>query len=84
MNYDKPLTESELQNLREMVSRRGKREPLQQIIGKVYFYNSEILVNKNVIVPRQETELLVETAIFEIKKRNEPVNILDIVPVRAV
>jgi release factor glutamine methyltransferase len=46
--------------LRELVKRRGRREPLQHITGSISFCGFEIAVNRNVLVPRPETELLAE------------------------
>lgn len=60
LNFERTLTSKELDDLREWVTRRGQREPLQHIIGSTCFWGLEISVNKNVLVPRPETELLAE------------------------
>lgn len=60
LNFERALTPKELDELRELVRRRGQREPLQQIIGSTSFCGLELSVNKNVLVPRPETELLAE------------------------
>jgi len=60
LNFGRELSEAELHTLREMVKRRGQREPLQHIIGSTSFCGLEIAVNRNVLVPRPETELLAE------------------------
>ncbi len=60
LNFERPLTPNELDELRELVRRRGQREPLQQIVGSTSFCGLELAVNKNVLVPRPETELLAE------------------------
>lgn len=60
LNFERPLTPKELDELRELVRRRGQREPLQQIVGSTSFCGLELSVNKNVLVPRPETELLAE------------------------
>ncbi|MDB6021736.1 MAG: protein-(glutamine-N5) methyltransferase, release factor-specific, partial [Pedosphaera sp.] len=60
LNFDRELTPKELDELRAMVTRRGQREPLQQIVGSTSFWGLEIAVNANVLVPRPETELLAE------------------------
>jgi len=60
LNFERVLTEPETDGLRELVKRRGNREPLQHIIGSTSFCGCEIVVNRNALVPRPETELLAE------------------------
>ncbi len=77
LNFDRPLSENEKELYRQYLSRRSKFEPLQYILGFTEFFGLKIFVNKNVLIPRPETELLVETIIEKNKKRNG-LNILDI------
>jgi release factor glutamine methyltransferase len=77
LKFDQPLKEDEIKIYREYIRRRGKFEPLQYITGSVEFYGLEFKVNKSVLIPRQETEILVETIISCIKEK-EDINILDI------
>ena len=67
-------------NLEEAIKRLEKGEPVQYIIGDVDFYGNIIKVNKNVLIPRRETEELVEKTIERIKKifPDENINIIDI------
>ncbi|MDR0516280.1 MAG: peptide chain release factor N(5)-glutamine methyltransferase [Fibromonadaceae bacterium] len=60
LNFDRPLSETELAKLRPMVARRAKREPLQHILGNVNFRGHEIKCDKRALVPRQETELIID------------------------
>jgi release factor glutamine methyltransferase len=62
LNFERNLTEPELEKSREWIKRRSQREPLQQIIGSTSFCGLEIAVNRHVLVPRPETELLAEHA----------------------
>lgn len=62
LNFDRVLTESELDAVRQMVRRRGQREPLQQILGSASFCGLELALTPAVLVPRPETELLAERA----------------------
>lgn len=60
LNFERSLAPVELDALRELVKRRGQREPLQHIVGSTSFCGLEIAVNRHVLVPRPETELLAE------------------------
>jgi release factor glutamine methyltransferase len=60
LNFERVLTPAETDALRELVKRRGLREPLQHIVGSTSFCGFEIAVNRHALVPRPETELLAE------------------------
>ena len=60
LNFERVLTETELSALRELVKRRGQREPLQHLTGSTSFCGLEMAVNRHALVPRPETELLAE------------------------
>jgi release factor glutamine methyltransferase len=60
LNFERALSTSETDALREFVKRRGQREPLQHIVGSTSFCGYEIAVNRHALVPRPETELLAE------------------------
>jgi release factor glutamine methyltransferase len=60
LNFERTLSDAEVNTLREMVRRRGEREPLQHIVGSACFCGLEIAVNRHVLVPRPETEILAE------------------------
>jgi release factor glutamine methyltransferase len=62
LNFERLLTEPELEKLRDFVKRRANREPLQHIIGSTNFCGLDFLVNKSVSIPRPETEILAERA----------------------
>ena len=62
LNFEQKLTSANLETVRELVRRRGNREPLQHIIGSTSFCGFEIKVNRHVLVPRPETEMLAERA----------------------
>ncbi len=58
--FERPLTEDELDVCRKNLIRRSKGEPLQYIKGSLEFYGCTIKVTKDVLIPRQETEILVD------------------------
>ncbi len=60
LNFERKLTEPELDSLRKLVQQRGQREPLQHLIGSTSFCGLEMAVNRHVLIPRPETELLAE------------------------
>jgi release factor glutamine methyltransferase len=75
LNFDKPLSESELAAYRGMVGRRGKREPLQYILGSQEFMGLDFQVTPAVLIPRHDTEVLVTEGV---KRGGEARSILDI------
>jgi release factor glutamine methyltransferase len=62
LNFERVLTAGELDALRILVQRRGQREPLQYIVGSTSFCGIELAVDRRVLIPRPETELLAERA----------------------
>ena len=60
LNFDRVLTTSEVDGYRELILRRSQREPLQYIVGSTSFCGLEFALNRHVLIPRPETELLAE------------------------
>jgi len=68
--FDRPLNEKETNQYRDFLSRRSKREPLQYIIGTTEFYNVTLKIDSRALIPRPETELLVELIINHYKEKS--------------
>lgn len=82
LDFERRLTEADVTALREMVARRGERVPLQHIVGTACFCGLDFHVGPEVLVPRPETELLVERAIAWLNQkagqRSDPLSVLDV------
>lgn len=72
------FSEKELDAIKKAVELRLKHIPLAYIFGKTNFFGLDFLVTKDVLIPRLDTEVLVEELIKEIKSRGENVSVLDI------
>jgi len=68
MEFERELDEPTLEKLREMVKRRASGEPLQYITGEAEFCGLKLAVDRRVLIPRPETELLVETVLERLKE----------------
>lgn len=78
MQFDRPLKESELADMRANVARRAKREPLQYILGTTPFHELELKVDKRALIPRPETEQLVELALGSLGENDGAYRIVDL------
>lgn len=79
LDFDKPLNPDEIFKFKVMLKRRMKFEPLQYILGSTNFYGYKINLDKRVLIPRQETEILVGKILEDImKSQKDNINILEI------
>ncbi len=81
VDFERPLSKSELETLSAMIKRRLKREPLQYILGKTEFMGIEFKVTPDVLIPRPETEILVEKAIETINKNFTPYKVIKVLDI---
>ena len=77
LRYDEPLSKSQLETLRDWVKRRLTKEPLQYITGACEFYGREFIITPDVLIPRPETERLIDIALTRLNAVKSP-KILDI------
>lgn len=76
-NPNRRLSNREIEDYRKLIERRLKHEPVWQIIGKVEFWDLDFFITSNVLIPRPETEFLVEKVLLSVKK-DENLKVLDI------
>jgi release factor glutamine methyltransferase len=69
LQFDRPLDEQELTSIRELIRRRGKGEPVAYITGTREFYGRPFRVTPDVLVPRPDTETLVQRAVAYLRDR---------------
>ncbi|MBL7685946.1 MAG: peptide chain release factor N(5)-glutamine methyltransferase [Deltaproteobacteria bacterium] len=75
--FDLPLSDLELQSIKSLVKRRTAREPLAYILGEKEFYSLSFEVNSSVLIPRPETEVLVEEVLKQLPA-DSPLHILEV------
>src|SRR5690349_7563748 len=66
---ERVVAEDQLQQFRSLIARRVKGEPVAYLLGHKEFYGLDISVNRYVLIPRPETELLVEAALIAIRAK---------------
>lgn len=81
LNFERPLQQFEVDELRKLLARRSNFEPIQYILGETEFYSLKLKVTPDTLIPRPETEILVEKVIEICRQKyqqNETISILDI------
>ena len=76
--YDKPLTNEQASLYEAWISRRLEREPVQRILGYAYFRNLVLDLNEDTLIPRPDTESVVDAALGLIDSRGYPCVVLDV------
>jgi len=78
INFDRPLNQNELKTYREVVERRLKKEPIEYITGYTDFWNIRLKITLDVLIPRKDTETLVEACLNLLKNCKKPYKLADI------
>ncbi len=78
LQHDRPLHKQELSDFKALIYRRLAHEPVAYIVGTKGFFESDFAVTPDVLIPRPETELLVEKALEFLSKRTAPARVLDL------
>ncbi|MBP7051901.1 MAG: peptide chain release factor N(5)-glutamine methyltransferase [Phycisphaerae bacterium] len=76
--YGKPVAQEQLDQLHGLVKRAGLHEPVVYLVGRAEFYSIEFEVTCDCLIPRPETELLVQRAIEFLRKRSGPQHVCDL------
>jgi release factor glutamine methyltransferase len=77
LNHDKVLNIENLEYFKKLVQQRATRKPIAYLLNKKFFWKSEFYVNKNTLIPRPDTEIIVEQILNAVKHKNY-LKILDI------
>ncbi len=78
LQFDRPLHPQELESFKALLRRRASREPLQYIIGKTTFRELDIRTDPRALIPRQETEVLVQEVLDWAAREDHPLSALDV------
>ena len=79
INYDNKLSDSILKKYHELIKRRENSEPIAYIVQKQEFYGLDFIVNHNVLIPRPETEMIIDEVLQNINiDNNSEIKILDL------
>ena len=71
LKYDKPLAEKKLSNIKKLIKSRASHYPIQYLLGSTEFYGISFFVEEGVLIPRPETEILVDAVISYIKESSQ-------------
>lgn len=76
VHEDDEISQEDMEKYQRLIEQRGKHIPLQQLTKEAYFYGMKFFVNENVLIPRQDTEILVEQ-VLNLSKGRENLKLLD-------
>jgi release factor glutamine methyltransferase len=70
LNHDKVLNIENLEYFKKLVQERATRKPIAYLLNKKFFWKSEFYVNKNTLIPRPDTEIIIEQILKVTKNKN--------------
>ena len=77
LNNNKNLEDNNLEYFKKLIKERATRKPIAYLLNKKFFWNNDFFVNKNTLIPRPDTEVVIEQ-ILKLTKHKNKINILDI------
>ena len=77
LNNDKNLEDNNLEYFKKLIKERATRKPIAYLLNKKFFWNNDFFVNKDTLIPRPDTEVVIEQ-ILKLTKHKNKINILDI------
>jgi len=77
LNDNKNLDDDNLEDFKKLIKERASRKPIAYLLNKKFFWDSEFYVDKNTLIPRPDTEIIIEE-ILRLTKHKNKINILDI------
>ena len=77
MNLNENIEQCIFNNFEKLIEARSKRKPIAYLTNKKFFWNTEFYVNENTLIPRPDTELIIENVLNLTKNKNQ-LSILDI------
>jgi release factor glutamine methyltransferase len=77
LNLNKSISKKDLDNFQNMVDQRKVGKPMAHLMNKKFFWKHEFFINKNVLIPRPDTEIIIEQ-VLRIYKNKKNINFLDI------
>ena len=77
LNFDKEISNKSLEYFDKLIHQRAKGEPIAYLVKKKYFWKYQFSVNKDVLIPRPDTEVLIEE-VLKLTKNKDNLNLLDV------
>jgi len=77
LNFDKEISNKSLKYFNELIHQRASGEPIAYLVKKKYFWKYQFTVNRDVLIPRPDTEVLIEE-VLKLTKNKDSLNLLDV------